>query len=60
MGRHKDAYCEFHKFFGHTIEKCNKLNGWLAAKFIIRELNEIQFDIELESEKNEKAPHNRD
>lgn len=59
MGRDKDAYFEFHKLFGQAIEKCYKLNDWLAAKFIAGELNGISSISSQNRKKRKKLPRSK-
>lgn len=60
MGGDKDAYCEFHKLYGHTTEKSYKLKDWLVETFVDGELEGIHIDYEPGSEKKEKAHEKRD
>lgn len=57
MGRDKDAYCKFPQLFGHATEKWYKLKDWLAAKFMVGEIEGIEFDLdaEMKKKKNQKT-----
>lgn len=60
MGGDKNAYCEYHKLYGHAMAKCQKLKDWLATKFMTEELEGIQFDFGSGSEQDKKTPKKQD